>query len=422
MNQKLPRLRADIDVMPSPIAEQPGLLIRDPFRYSDKVLVFPPEWVGLLACLDGGHSELDAQAVLASLSGGGRVTREDVREMVGLLNEAGFLDTDRFAALKRDSHDSFRAAPVREASHAGSAYPATKRELTETFAGYLREVPSRAEARPFAVAAPHVSPEGGVASYRAAYELDWSTEEETPTFVILGTSHYGMPERFGVTKKPFRTPLGTVPVDTSALEFLTERASDSLLEEDFCHKTEHSIELQVVFLQYRLARPFRIVPILCGPFVDSLTGGKPPESVESNRRMFEALGELTEQRPELRFVLGVDMAHMGIRYGHERPVRADEGDMLEVRARDEARIARICDFDARGFFELVHHGADGLNWCGYSPLYTFLRSLEPVPSLKDLKGELRHYGQWNIDEGSVVSFAAIHFGTEELLHSGKPGH
>ena len=121
-------------------------------------------------------------------------------------------------------------------------------------------------------------------------------------------------------------------------------------------------------------------------------------------------------------MLGVDMAHMGIRYGHERPVRADEGDMLEVRARDEARIARICDFDARGFFELVHPGADGLNWCGYSPLYTFLRSLEPVPSLKDLKGELRHYGQWNIDEGSVVSFAAIHFGTEELLPSGKPGH
>ena len=49
-------------------------------------------------------------------------------------------------------------------------------------------------------------------------------------------------------------------------------------------------------------------------------------------------------------------------------MRADEGDMLEVRARDEARIARICDFDARGFFELVHPGADGLNWCGYSPL------------------------------------------------------
>lgn len=224
-----------------------------------------------------------------------------------------------------------------------------------------------------------------------------------------------MPERFGVTQKPFRTALGTVLVDISALEFLAERASDSSLEEDFCHKTGHSIELQIVFRQYWLARLFRVVPILCGPFVDSLTGGRSPESVESNRRMFDALGEFVEQRPELRFVLGVvDMAHKGIRYGHERSVRAEEGDMLEVRAWDEARIARICDFDARGFFELVHPGADGLNWCGYSRLYTFLRSLEPVLSLKDLKGELRHYEQWSIDEGSVASFAAVHFGTEEL--------
>jgi AmmeMemoRadiSam system protein B len=409
MSQTLPRLRGDIDVMPSPIAEQPGLLIRDPFRYTDTILVIPPEWCGLLTCLDGAHTELDAQAVLTRLSGGTLTTREEVRELVTLLNETGFLDTDRFAALKKDSHDRFREAPVREASHAGSAYPATKSELSATFADYLREVTPRVDARPFAIAAPHVSPDGGVATYRAAYDVDWSTEGEPPTFVILGTSHYGMPERFGVTRKPFQTPLGTVLVDTAAVDFLTERASDALIEEDFCHKTEHSIELQVVFLQHRLGQPFRIIPILCGPFVDSLLGGRPPEVVESNRRMFDALAELADERPELRFVLGVDMAHIGIRYGNERPVKAEEGGMIEVRARDQARMERICDFDAQGFFELVHPGADELNWCGYSPIYTFLRSLAPVPSRKGVKGELRHYEQWNIDEGSVVSFAAIHF-------------
>ena len=35
----LPRLRADLDVMPSPLPEQPGLVIRDPFRYSAVTLV-----------------------------------------------------------------------------------------------------------------------------------------------------------------------------------------------------------------------------------------------------------------------------------------------------------------------------------------------------------------------------------------------
>ena len=42
MKDSLPRLRRDIDVMPSPIVEQPGLLLRDPFRYTDDVLVGAP--------------------------------------------------------------------------------------------------------------------------------------------------------------------------------------------------------------------------------------------------------------------------------------------------------------------------------------------------------------------------------------------
>ena len=56
----LPRLRMDIDVMPSPIRERPGLLLRDPFGYTETVLVLPHPWLALLSCLDGEHTELDA--------------------------------------------------------------------------------------------------------------------------------------------------------------------------------------------------------------------------------------------------------------------------------------------------------------------------------------------------------------------------
>jgi AmmeMemoRadiSam system protein B len=399
----LPRLRADVDVMPSPIRERPGLLLRDPFGYTETVLVLPHPWLAVLSCLDGEHTELDAQALLTRLAGGELVERERVRELVSLLSEEGFLETDELRALKERKHEAFRRAPIREASHAGTAYPVTAEGVHERFA---EEMPAHTENKPLprVLAAPHVSPEGGFASYRAAY--DFAPDGGEPTFVILGTSHYGRPERFGLTRKPYRTPLGTAEVDLGLHDLLLARAGDAIVEEDYCHAREHAVEFQVLFLQYTMRRPIRILPVLCGPFVESLTAGKPPESQDATRRFFDALGEIASTRSDLVWVLGVDMAHIGRRYGHSEAVRAGEGVMIEVAERDRERLDRICAGDAEGFFELVHPDSDPLNWCGYPPFYTFLKSAAPA---LNLEGEVLNYEQWNIDEASVVSFAAMHF-------------
>ena len=396
--------------MPSPIAEQPGLLLRDPFRYTDDVLVIPPAWVALLRCLDGAHSMLDAQAVMTRLAGGKIVAQSELQEFVTILSDTGFLDDEALARRVERSHDAFRASPVREEILAGSAYP-SEREAIESLLDLRidgtanRTLRAPDKAWPLAIAAPHVSPEGGYVSYGAAYALPESSDEDVKTFVILGTSHYGAPERFGVTAKLFRTPLGTVEIDRDALSFLVERGGDAVVEEDYCYRTEHSIELQVLFLQYRLAQPFRILPILCGPFVDSLVRGVPPETLDGNARVLDTLTELATKRPELVWVLGVDMAHIGVRYGENEPARAYEGRMLEVREQDERRLERVAAGDAEGFFELVHPEGDALNWCGYAPIYTFLRAMHT----RRVEASVRSYEQWNIDPGSVVSFAALHF-------------
>lgn len=390
--------------MPSPVADQPGLLLRDPFRYTDNVLIIPPPWLALLQCLDGEHTVLDGQAILTRLNGGEIVPRDKVQDFVGLLSEAGYVEGEELNALKERRHAEFRSSPVREAVHAGAAYPDERDAIEALFSERLIGTANPDERRPLAVAAPHVSPEGGLASYAAAYRL--LPMDEDTTFVILGTSHYGAPERFGTTKKPFATPLGTVEVDTDVLTDFQSHAGDAVLDEDYCHRSEHSIELQVVFLQYHLSRPFRIVPILCGPFLESLESGKPPESRESNRRAFAALAELHAKHENLVWILGVDMAHIGTRYGHREPARAGQGRMVDVAAKDERRLERLCAGDAEGFFELTHPGGDELNWCGYSPLYTFLRS---VGAAEKLRGEVRSYEQWNIDPSSVVTFGAVHF-------------
>ena len=43
--------------MPSPDPEHPGLLIRDQFRFSDAMLLIPPQLVPCLACFDGEQTE-----------------------------------------------------------------------------------------------------------------------------------------------------------------------------------------------------------------------------------------------------------------------------------------------------------------------------------------------------------------------------
>ena len=97
------------------------------------------------------------------------------------------------------------------------------------------------------------------------------------------------------------------------------------------------------------------------------------------------------------------MAHIGRRYGDAFAARADEGGCSRWRERDRARVERIQAGDAAGFWALVQESGDELRWCGASPLYTFLRAAAPG------RGQLRRYEQWNIDEASVVSFAALSF-------------
>jgi MEMO1 family protein len=424
MASPLPRLRIDLDIMPSPVREQPGLLIRDPFHYSSATLVVPPVLARCLGCFDGAQTEADLRAALARLTGQVDVS-EPARHLVQTLGDAGFLDDDTFAAMRDARHAAFAAAPARAPAHAGSGYPDAAAPLTETLDGYLARAaktpsaaaaPSRAKTAPRAkagalvgIAAPHVSPEGGVASYAAAYgALPKDLGERT--FVILGTSHYGEPDRFGLTRKPFATPFGATLTDARLVDRLARAAGAAALVEDYCHAVEHSIEFQIVFLQHLFGPRVRILPILCGPFVEGPVAGKPPEASAAVARFLGALGDLAAREAErFCFVLGVDMAHVGRRYGDPLRARAGEGPLVTVEARDRARLARLEAADAAGFWDLVREGGtpetgyDDLKWCGSAPFYTFARA---VP---DARGQLLHYEQWNIDDASVVSFGALAF-------------
>jgi AmmeMemoRadiSam system protein B len=389
--------------MPSPAPDRPGLLIRDPFRYSDVTLIVPPLLTQCLACFDGEQTELDVKALLVRLTND-LDTSALTKHLIDTLSSSGFLEDENFERMKDERQRGFAATPKREPVHAGSAYPeeiAPLRETLDRYMGGKRDV-ARSDGL-LGIAAPHVSPEGGWQSYQAAYRM-MSPQYKDRTFVVLGTSHYGEPERFGLTRKPFVTPLGESAVDVALVDWLEQQAAPAIQMEDYCHAVEHSIEFQVLFLQHLYGPEIRILPVLCGSYAHSIYLGGKPEQDDKVRQFLAALGELAARDAgRLFWVLGIDMAHMGRRYGDAFQALADEGPMAAVTERDRGRIDRVAAGDAEGFWNLVQENRDDLKWCGSSPLYTFLKA---VPQAR---GRLLRYEQWNIDEQSVVSFGGMAF-------------
>jgi len=392
----------DLDFLPSPLEDRPGLMMRDPFGYSDVTLIVPPPLVPLLAMFDGEQSEDELREAIYRMTNDLR-SGEIMNDLKDALERAGFVEGPVFEQMKQARQQAFAESPVREPAHAGTAYPEEGGMLREWLSQRGLEPGGEDAGDLVGIAAPHVSPEGGWASYREAYRALGRPPAER-TFVVLGTSHYGEPEKFGLTRKDFVTPFGAARTERTLVEKLAAKAPRASKMEDYCHAVEHSIEFQVVFLQALFGPEVKILPILVGPFARSLYRGGKPEDDEGVREFFDALGELqAAEGKRLCWVLGVDMAHMGRRYGDPIQAEAQRGEMLEVAERDKARIERLEQGDAEGFWELVQPNHDDLKWCGSAPFYTFLKAAPGA------RGRLRLYEQWNIDPQSVVSFGAMEF-------------
>jgi AmmeMemoRadiSam system protein B len=414
MHRRLAPLRRTLDAMPSPVEDRPGLLLRDPLGYAEDVVIIPPPLVAFLRFFDGEHDEGDLAEALHRATGEIGASAF-ARRLADTLGGSGFLEDEELGRRRESRQRAFAEAPAREAVHAGDGYPSDVAELASLLDSWLRPHPQTEAVPPpgvYAVASPHVSLEGGHRSYAAAYRA-LPPEADGRTVVVLGTSHYGPPERFGLTRKPYVTPFGPAGTDLDVVDRLIAEGGEAVTVEDYCHAVEHSIEFQVLFLQHRLSPGVRVVPVLCGPFAAATRGPGRPEDDPGVARFIDALGELdAREGRRLLWVLAVDMAHVGRRYGDALDARAGSPELAAV---DRRRIAALAEPDADAFWELVREGDDELNWCGAAPLYAFLKATAPR------RGALLRYEQWNIDPASVVSFAAMAFGRGEAAPPGEGG-
>jgi AmmeMemoRadiSam system protein B len=227
-----------------------------------------------------------------------------------------------------------------------------------------------------ALVAPHIDPWRGAVGYGHAYgALAAALPENADTFVLFGTSHAPMRAPFALCRKAFATPLGDVAADTECIDALAATADGfDPYGDQFNHKREHSLEFQVVFLKHLLgARPFRIVPVLAGLGAQQASGEDPAGDARVSR-FLGGVRELVEARPgRVVVVAGADLAHVGPRFGDERPHDAEQRAALE--GVDRGSLERAAALDGAAFWADVARDLDARRVCGLAPIWSLLQSV-----------------------------------------------
>jgi MEMO1 family protein len=182
---------------------------------------------------------------------------------------------------------------VRSAAVAGSFYPAAAGELRQQIGALLGSTGANSTAHvPKALIAPHAGYvySGPVAA--AAFARLVPTREHITRVVLLGPSHYvGFRGLAASSAEVWQTPLGAVPVDRPVIERQIEARLIGVL--DAAHASEHSLEVQIPFLQAVLG-DFALVPIVAGD--------ASPETVA-------ALLDAVWGGPETLIVVSTDLSH-----------------------------------------------------------------------------------------------------------------
>jgi AmmeMemoRadiSam system protein B len=403
IEDKSPSMRRDLDFIPVQYGGKQMILIRDHLGLvqEGKAIEFPLYQV--MTLLDGTRSIRDLQMSLMRQRGGILVGSDEVRSLLDELDRAFLLESERFKKARNQIVERFTSMKVRPCSHCGRSYPLDPSELRKRLEEILGCQPAASlqEGKIVGLVSPHIDLSVGFQSYASAYQFLKHTSPSR--VVILGVGHQVIGDLFCLTDKDFDTPLGIVKCDKALVQKLREAGKQTLAPNDFAHRSEHSVEFQVLFLQHLLSKgSFTIVPIICGSLLSAL----PEYSREAYRKragdFLESLKEiLRDGSQETLLIAGVDFSHIGPKFGHDVPARHLQG---QSERHDKSLLNALTMLDAGKYWEESIRVKDQYNVCGFAAMACML---EVMP---DCKGQVLHYQTWHEEATqSAVSFASVVF-------------
>ncbi|MGQ9615208.1 MAG: AmmeMemoRadiSam system protein B [Spirochaetota bacterium] len=443
MSIEYPKIRP-VEAIP---AQENLICLRDPMGISDKLIFLPHDLFFIVSLFDGNHSILDIQTAYTRRYGT-LLFSSRIRELIEKLDSLLFLESSRFEEARKNALEEYRKAPLRKASHAGVAYEKEKNALLKQLNSFFKGpdgpgLPERAQTSeealinkipeetisvkvtptPPSEAAPSMEvtrttePDtkltGLIAPHidliRGGKCFAWSYSEllkrcRAKTFIILGISHVQTNRRFVLTEKDFETPLGVVPADREFINGLRRRFTMDFFEDELVHRNEHSVEFQALFLRYIYPdeERLRIVPILCSSRDEIISGYSPSEDPEFSEFLSALKAECSERDDELCLIAGVDLSHLGQRFGQN--ISMTPAVLKKAEIDDMKMIQLILNRDAEGFMHFIQEEKDRRNVCGVPAIYTLLKLI----NAKEAK-LLRYDQAVDMETSSVVTFMGTAF-------------
>src|SRR5262245_8350464 len=396
-----PKLRPGLRASTGP--EPNTVVIEDQFRLGGPLLISRAAF-DLIRLFDGEKTLATLQSESTILFGGETVPLDIIQNLITGLDQEYFLEGPRLL--------SRLTTPDRPPSCIGcydadpeKARKQLRRLFTATGGPGLPGEPGcrvATDGEIRAVLLPHMDYVRGGVTYGWGFK-ELVERTDASLFVVVATSHFSG-KRFTLTRQNFCSPFGRVETDQAHVDLIVEHYGDGLFDDPFAHAPEHSIELEVVGMQFAFAgRPFRIVPLLVGSFFDCVGARARPRDRADIAQMVAALGRAeAEAKEPVCYVISGDLAHIGPKFDDEDLVNEE---LLERSKRqDDLILQKAAQVDADGYFDVIAAEEDARRICGLPPTYVALEAARPK------RGKLLHYGRFVHPEGfESVSFASMAF-------------
>ncbi len=269
---------------------------------------------------------------------------------------------------------------VRRPAVAGQFYQGSKEALKRQVEGFL--IPDAGKKRALGILAPHA---GLIYSGPVAGAV-YSSIEPPDTFILIGPNHTGLGEAVSIMSSGrWETPLGIVEIDESLAAAILGR-SRLIREDDRAHLHEHSLEVQLPFIQH-LCPAATIVPI-------QMLDTRLETCLEVGRAVAGALSEIRNPQSEIRNVLIVASSDMS----HYEPAEL-------ARKKDHLAIDRILKLDPEGLYHTVKN--NHISMCGYGPAVAMLTACKILGAAKAELIKYANSGEVSGDYAQVVGYAGI---------------